>query len=158
MIEQVAHDIQLEFVGIRGFSARNLWLMKQFYETYQEHEFLPPMVAEIGWSHNVVVFQKCKADLERQFYIKMTKQFGWTKNVLIHQIDNKTYEKYLLNQTNFDQTLPEAYQHQAILAVKDEYQFDFLRLFFLKCKNIFSLVSKLGTRKTRLSINTTIAA
>lgn len=128
VIEQVADDIQLAFPGIRGFSARNLWLMKQFYETYQENEFLQPMVAEISWSHNVVVFQKCKADLERQFYIKMTKQFGWTKNVLIHQIDNKTYEKHLLNQTNFDQTLPDKYRHQAILAVKDEYQFDFLEL------------------------------
>lgn len=128
VIEQVALDIQLEFSGIRGFSARNLWRMRQFYQTYQEHEFLPPMVAEIGWSHNVVIFQKCKDNLKQQFYIKMTKQFGWTKNVLTHQIDNKTYEKYLLNQTNFDQTLPEQQHHQAILAVKDEYQFDFLEL------------------------------
>jgi predicted nuclease of restriction endonuclease-like (RecB) superfamily len=48
--------------------------------------------------------------------------------VLIHQIENRTYEKTLLNQTNFDQTLPESIQHQAKLAVKDEYTFDFLEL------------------------------
>ena len=42
------------------------------------------------------------------------RKFGWTKDVLIHQIENKTYEKYLLNQTNFDQTLPGKYKHQAI--------------------------------------------
>jgi predicted nuclease of restriction endonuclease-like (RecB) superfamily len=35
-----------------------------------------------------------------------TKNFGWSKNVLVHQIENKTYEKYLLGQTNFDTTLP----------------------------------------------------
>ena len=48
------------------------------------------------------------------------------KNVLIHQIENKTFEKYLLNQTNFEETLPEKIKNQAILAVKDEYIFDFL--------------------------------
>ena len=35
---------------------------------------------------------------------------------------------------------------------------NFRRLFYLKCKNIFSLAKKHGTRKTRLSINTNIAA
>jgi hypothetical protein len=35
----------------------------------------------------------------------MTKKFGWTKNVLIHQIENQSYEKTLLGQTNFDKAL-----------------------------------------------------
>ncbi len=38
------------------------------------------------------------------------------------------YEKILLNQTNFDQTLPQAIRSQAQLATKDEYAFDFLEL------------------------------
>lgn len=128
VVEQIAKDLQAEFVGMSGFSARNLWLMKQFYEQYSKSEFLQPMVAEIGWSHHVVLMSKCKDDLAREFYILMTKQFGWTKDVLIHQIENRTHEKYLNNQTNFDKTIVEKYQHQAILAVKDEYQFDFLEL------------------------------
>jgi predicted nuclease of restriction endonuclease-like (RecB) superfamily len=45
---------------------------------------------------------KCKDDLEREFYIRMTRKFGWSKNVLIHQIENQTYEKTLLSQTNFE--------------------------------------------------------
>lgn len=65
---------------------------------------------------------------ERVFYIKATKKFGWTTRVLDHQIDNKTFEKFLLNQTNFDQTVPEKYQAQRKLAVKDHYTFDFLEL------------------------------
>jgi predicted nuclease of restriction endonuclease-like (RecB) superfamily len=128
VVEQLANDIQAEFVGITGFSARNLWRMKQFYELYAPSEFLPPLVAEIGWSHNVVIMEKCKNAYDREFYTLMTQKFGWTKDVLIHQIDNKTYEKYLLNQTNFDATVPEEYRNQAILAVKDAYQFDFLEL------------------------------
>ena len=58
----------------------------------------------------------------------MSKKFGWTKNVLIHQIENQSYEKTLLNQTNFNDTLPEEIKNQASLAVKDEYTFDFLEL------------------------------
>jgi predicted nuclease of restriction endonuclease-like (RecB) superfamily len=58
----------------------------------------------------------------------MARKFGWTKDVLIHQIENQTYEKTLLGQTNFDQTLPEDIRNQAKLAIKDEYTFDFLEL------------------------------
>jgi len=128
VVEQLAKDLQAEFHGISGFSARNIWNMRNFYTTYSQNEKLQPMVAEIGWTHNVVILEKCKDDLEREFYIRMTRKFGWTKNVLIHQIENQTYEKTLLNQTNFEQTVPEAIRNQANLAVKDEYTFDFLEL------------------------------
>lgn len=86
------------------------------------------MVREIGWTHNVIILMNCKDDLRREFYIRMTRRFGWTKNVLSHHIDNQSYEKTLLNQTNFDRTLPDEIRNQAKLAVKDEYTFDFLEL------------------------------
>ncbi len=58
----------------------------------------------------------------------MTRKFGWTKNVLIHRIENKDYEKTLLNQTNFDKAVSPEIRQRAKLAVKDEYTFDFLDL------------------------------
>jgi len=128
VVEQLAKDLQAEFPGISGFSAANLWRMRLFYESYVNNEKLAPMVREIGWSHNLVIVEKCKDDLEREFYIRMTRKFGWTKNVLIHQIENQTYEKTLLNQTNFDKTVPAEIRNQLKLAVKDEYTFDFLEL------------------------------
>ncbi len=128
VVEQLAKDLQNEFPGISGFSSRNIWRMRDFYLAYNYGEFLPPLVAEIGWTHNLVILEKCKENLEREFYLKMTRKFGWTKNVLIHQIENQTYEKTLLNQTNFEQTVSEEIRNQAKLAVKDEYIFDFLEL------------------------------
>ena len=86
------------------------------------------MVGEISWAKHLIIIGRCKDLLEREFYIRMTRKFGWTKNVLIHQIDNKTYEKTMLNQTNFMKALPEKIRNQAKLAVKDEYTFDFLEL------------------------------
>ena len=48
--------------------------------------------------------------------------------MLQHQVDNKSYERYLLNQTNFDETIADEIKNQALLAVKDYYTFDFLGL------------------------------
>ena len=128
VVENLAQDLRNEFSGISGFSASNLWRMKVFYESYCKSKILAPLVREIGWSHNIYIFERCKDDLEREFYLRWTKKFGWTKNVLLYQIQNKTYEKTLLNQTNFDKTVSEDILNQAKLAVKDEYIFDFLEL------------------------------
>ncbi|MEL6401289.1 MAG: PDDEXK nuclease domain-containing protein [Cyanobacteria bacterium J06626_4] len=128
VVKTLAQDLKREFPGVIGFSASNLWRMKLFYETYKSSEKLAPLVREIGWSHNLVIMEKCKDDLEREFYLRMTRKYGWTKNVLIHQVENQSYEKTLLNQTNFSETLPENLQDQAKLAIRDEYVFDFLEL------------------------------
>ncbi len=128
VVEQLSKDIQKEYPGIQGFSTTNLWNMRLFYSEIQQHEKLQPLVGEISWTKNILILTKCKDPLEREFYMLHVRKFGWTKDVLIHQIENKTYEKYLMNQTNFDQTLPEKYKHQAKLAVKDHYTFDFLEL------------------------------
>ena len=102
--------------------------MAQFYSEYHKIENLQPLVGEISWTKHIVIMSKCKDNTQRQFYTIATKKFGWTKDVLTHQIENKTYEKYLLNETNFDQTVSESIKNQAILAVKDHYNFDFLEI------------------------------
>lgn len=128
VVENLAKDLQKEFPGIQGFSVANLWRMKNFYIQYYKNEKLAPLVREISWAKNVVIMEKCKNDMQREFYILITKKYGLTKNVLIHRIENESYEKYLLNQTSFDKTLPAKYKGQAKLAVKDEYTFDFLEM------------------------------
>jgi predicted nuclease of restriction endonuclease-like (RecB) superfamily len=128
VVERLAADLQTEFPSIGGFSASNLWRMKGFYEVYASSEKLAPLVREIAWSHNLVILERCTDPLEREFFIRMTRKFGWSKNVLIHQIENQSYEKTLLGQTNFDKTLTPKLRAQAKLAVRDEYTFDFLEL------------------------------
>jgi len=175
VVEILAKELQKEFPGVQGFSARNLWRMRNFYNEYSrntilpplvaeleekpnstnlkpavsdlylhplhpqdsdlaptvreiEKKVLPPLVAEISWSKNIVIMEKCKDTLQREFYIRMAKRYGWTKDVLINNIENKAFEKYLTNQTNFDETVPEKYRLQAKLAVKDDYNFDFIEM------------------------------
>ena len=128
VVERLAGDLQKEFPGVKGFSTQNLWYMRQFYRAYNGNKKLQPLVGEISWAKNLVIMSKCSDDLEREFYIRMGRKYGWTKNVLAINIEAKTYKKYLLNQTNFEKTVPEKVRNQARLAVKDEYTFDFLGL------------------------------
>jgi predicted nuclease of restriction endonuclease-like (RecB) superfamily len=128
VVAQLAADLQAAFPGTGGFSASNLWRMKAFFDAYSGAAKLAPLVREIAWSHNLMILERCGDDQEREFYLRMTRKFGWSKNVLSHQIDNQSYEKSLLGQTNFDRTLTPALRAQAKLALKDEYAFDFLEL------------------------------
>lgn len=126
VVEKLSGDLQIEFPGIGGFSASNLWRMKMFYESYCQNQKLAQLVREIGWSHNIAIMEMCKDDLEREFYIRMAKGYGWSRNTLICQIENQSYEKTMINQTNFADALPKEISTRAKLAVKDEYTFDFL--------------------------------
>jgi predicted nuclease of restriction endonuclease-like (RecB) superfamily len=128
VVENISKDLQTEFPGSKGYSAYNLWLMVRLYNEYQGDSILEPLVPELGWSHHILVMKKCAARQERRFYFSATKKFGWSKRVLEHQIDNKTYEKYLLNQTNYDDLPAEKFSNQKVLAIKDHYTFDFLDL------------------------------
>jgi predicted nuclease of restriction endonuclease-like (RecB) superfamily len=102
VVEQLATDLRMEFPGISGFSRRNVFYMREFYIAYCNLPKVQPLVAQIGWTQNLIVLQRCRDPLECEFYIRMTKKFGWTKSVLIHQIENQSYEKTLLGQTNSD--------------------------------------------------------
>ncbi|GHT15194.1 hypothetical protein FACS1894170_12700 [Planctomycetales bacterium] len=68
IVPTLSKELQKEFPGIGGFSEGNLWLMAQFYNEYSAVENLAPLVREISW----------------------------TKHVVIHQIDNQTYEQFLI--------------------------------------------------------------
>lgn len=128
VVEQLARDLRQEFPGAGGFSASNLWRMKAFFEAYADEEKLAPLVREIGWSHNLVILERCKNALEREFYLRMTRRNGWSKNVLLHQIEAQSFEQSLLGQTNFDRVLNPDQQMHAKVAIKDRYLFDFLEL------------------------------
>ena len=128
VVERLAKDLQKTFPGMRGFSSRNLWRMKDFYLSYRENKKLTTLSAEISWSHNVALLSKCQDSLQREFYMRMSKKNGWTYRVLLHQIDNMTYEKTMTSQTSFDRSLSKKLRPEAKLAVKDEYAFGFLEL------------------------------
>jgi len=103
--------------------------MRNLYDQYSSSTLiLQPLVAEIPWTHNILIIEKCKDEHERFFYINLTRQHHWSKALLINAIEAQTYQRTLINQTNFAKTLPSPTAYEADMLVKDEYLFGFLNL------------------------------
>ena len=128
VVEQLATDLRSGDHGRRGFSAQNLWYMRQFYNAYRQDPILQQLVGEIPWGQNLIILSKVKSRDARHYYLKATQEMGWTRAVLIHNIQSKSYEQHgLVNkQHNFQQALPKHQAEQADQAIKDVYLLDML--------------------------------
>ena len=97
VVKQLAEYILKTNPNISGFSDKNLWRMKQFYETYKDDEKLSPLVRELSWTNNLIIFSRTKSADEREFYIKKTLKEKYTKRELERQIDSNLYESFKEN-------------------------------------------------------------
>ncbi|MFO0795513.1 MAG: DUF1016 N-terminal domain-containing protein [Candidatus Brocadiaceae bacterium] len=123
VVERLSRDLCKEFPGMAGFSAQNLWYMRQFYLEYKDHKNLQQLVGEIPWGQNLLILSKVKGLKEREYYLRMTAEMGWSRNVLLHQIQTDAYKRHKLTskQHNFQKTLPAVLAEQADQAMKDIY-------------------------------------
>ena len=128
IVENLAKELQADFSDTKGFSAQNLWYMRQFFTEYSKSELLQPLVGEINWTKHLIIIAKCKDEHQRFFYLEMTRRHLWSKSALIQAIEGKMWEKTVINQQNFSETLPNQQGENAALVLKDEYTFDFLDL------------------------------
>lgn len=128
IITSISNDIKSEFPTLKGFSKRNLEYMRKFALTYQELKFVQQVVAQISWSHNVVLLDRIKNENERLWYIDRIVENSWSRNVLIHQIESKIFERQQIVEktTNFENTLNEQAGKMAVGVLKDPYIFDFI--------------------------------
>ena len=127
VVTELAHYIAQADPSIKGFSDKNLWRMKQFYEAYCEEEKLSPLVRELPWSHNLVIFSRCKTAQERQFYLVMAAKEKLTFRELDRQISSSFFERTTVAPTKLSTVLREI--HPSIgKAFKDRYVLEFLGL------------------------------
>ena len=123
VVTQLAAYIATEIADAKGFSDKNLWRMKQFYEMYSSDEKLSPAVRELSWTHNITIMSRCKTNEERLFYIDMCRHNRLTKRELERQIDAAQYERSLTSAK-----LSPAVREMAVPDIKDTYVLEFLGL------------------------------
>jgi len=130
IIQRLAEDLQKEFPKNSGFSTQNLWYMRKMYITYRDKSKLQPLVGEIPWSHNLIILDKAKNDYEKEYYCRMVLKYGWSKRILVHQIETKSFERFLTDNKshNFDKTLPVKILRKTKSAIKDTYMLNFLEI------------------------------
>ena len=112
---------------LKGFSDKNLWRMKQFYETYKNEPKLSPLVRELSWSHNLAIFSRCDSVEEKEFYLKISKEENYSKRELDRQISASLFERTMIGNAKLSTALRELNQ-DLTLSFKDSYVFDFLNL------------------------------
>jgi predicted nuclease of restriction endonuclease-like (RecB) superfamily len=129
IIEKISLDLKVDFPEMKGFSRRNLYAIKQWFEFYnQQFEFVPQAVAQIPWGHNRLILSKADTIEEALFYCNQIIKNGWSRNQLENQIEKKLYSRNSLESNNFANTLPEQQRQLASQILKDPYNFDFISL------------------------------
>ncbi|MCD2453410.1 PDDEXK nuclease domain-containing protein [Methylicorpusculum oleiharenae] len=97
VVTELARYIAQNAPDIKGFSDKNLWRMKQFYETYQADEKLSTLVRDLPWTHNTIIFSRCKSAEERTYYLSIARNDRLSKRDLERQIDAAQFERSLLS-------------------------------------------------------------
>ena len=101
--------------------------MKQFYETYKDFPKLSPVVREISWTHNMLIFSRCKTIEEKEFYLKLVKQENYSKRELDRQISASLFERTMIGNSKLSTVLRES-NNDLTNTFKDSYVFEFLNL------------------------------
>ncbi len=127
IVTELAEYIRHNESEIKGFSDKNLWRMKQFYEAYKNSPKLSTLLREISWSGNLAIFSRCKAIEEREFYLLLAKKEHYSYRELDRQITAGLYERMMLGNTKLSSVLRET-GHEVLNTFKDSYVFEFLNL------------------------------
>ncbi len=150
---QLSKDLRVEFPDMKGFSRRNLELIRQWYLFYSkgaqisqqpvgritkqlvsqlEKDAMEPAVidqiTQIPWGHNIAIVSKCKNLKEALYYVQNTIVHNWSRSVLVHHIESGLYRREGKSINNFALTLPRPQSDLAAQTLKDPYIFDFLSM------------------------------
>jgi predicted nuclease of restriction endonuclease-like (RecB) superfamily len=126
VVKELADYIQKYEPNIKGFSAQNIWRMKQFYETYSENTKLSPLVRELTWTNNLIILT-CESEQEKEFYLMMSSKEKWSKSELQRQINSSYYERVMLADAKLSPLSRELPQDVSN-TFKDTYVFELLHL------------------------------
>lgn len=127
VVSELAKYIQQNEPEIKGFSDKNIWRMKQFYESYKDFPKLSSQLREISWSHNLAIFSRCKTFEEKEFYLKQAKQENYSFRELDRQISASLFERTMIGNSKLSTALREN-NKELTNAFKDSYVFEFLNL------------------------------
>ena len=123
IVTEFASFVQSKYVGIKGFSAQNIWRMKQFYETYAGNEKLSTLSRELTWSNNVLIMVSAKTAEAQEFYMNLAIKNNYSARELERQLDSMLFERTMIsNQVNQLQLS----KHEELASLRDSYVLEFL--------------------------------
>ena len=127
VVASLASFLKEKEPDLRGFSARNLWRMKQFFETYRDFPKLSPLLTEIPWSAHLHLLSKTKSTEEKEFYLHLARREKYSVRQLERQIDSALFERVIISETKLPTALTEL-RPELNKIYRDTYALDFLNL------------------------------
>lgn len=127
VVDQLAEYINREHPDIKGFTRRNLFRMRQFFETYRHDEKVVSLVRQLPWTHNLLILSHCKRPEEREFYLRLCMRERWGKRELERQLAGALFERTILAPPIVSPLVTQLYPN-ATTVFKDTYMLEFLDL------------------------------
>jgi len=127
VVDQLAMHLARRLPGLRGFTRRNLFRMRQFYEAYASDQKVSPLVTQLPWTHNLLVLSQCKLAEEREFYLRQSIREKWTKRDLERQLKIGLFARSVLRPPKVSPPVTQSHP-EAVGIFKDAYVIDFLNL------------------------------
>lgn len=127
IVKELANYLQQNEPDLKGFSDKNLWRMKQFYDAYKDSPKLSPLVREISWTNNLIILSRAESIEEKEFYLNLCAQEKYSKRELERQISSNVFERVIIGNAKLSPTLKEIYPNISN-SLKDSYIFEFLNL------------------------------
>lgn len=127
VVQQLAEHLARTQPSLRGFTRRNLFRMRQFYETYRDDEKVSALLTQLPWTHNLTILSQSKRPEEREFYLRMAIKEKWSSRELDRQFKAALFERSVLNSVKLTPAVTQT--HPAALDVfRDAYIVEFLDL------------------------------
>lgn len=127
VVEQLAQHLASTQPGLKGFTRRNLFRMRQFYEAYPEPQLVTALLTQLPWTHNLIILSRSKRPEEREFYLKMAAREKWSSRELERQYDTALFERAVLTPAKVSPLVTQSHPGAASI-FKDSYLVEFLDL------------------------------
>jgi predicted nuclease of restriction endonuclease-like (RecB) superfamily len=127
VVSQLAEHLALTQPGLRGFTRRNLFRMRQFYDAYRADEKVSALLTLLPWTHNLLILTQSKHPQEREFYLRLAVQEKWSTRELERQLKAALFERSVTQPAKVSTALKQT--HPAALEIfRDAYMVEFLGL------------------------------
>jgi len=127
VVKELSEWLLAKAPDLKGFSASNLWRMKQFYEAYTDYPKLASLLRVLPWTQNLMILGQSKRPEEREFYLRVAAKANWSSRELAHQIRTGAFERTVLSNKKLAPALRDLPQDSTGI-FKDSYLLDFLDL------------------------------
>ena len=127
VVDRLAERIAREHPGLRGFTRRNLFRMRQFHEAYPDAQTVSALLTLLPWTQHLIILGQSKLPEEREFYLRSAVRERWSSRELERQFKAGLFERSMLSPVKVSPALRQSHP-DALSVFKDSYLVEFLGL------------------------------